>query len=268
MLGAIVGDIVGSRFEYNNIKSKDFELMTEDCFVTDDTVLTLAVCDALLNLENDLETATAQSLRIFSRRYADNDYGDGFRRWMLSDEAQAYGSFGNGAAMRVSACSIAAQTLEEAKHMSDAVTAPTHNHPEGMKGAQATAVAGFLAKTGLEKTDIEKYINQNYYPMGFTLDEIRPTYRYEGSCQGTVPFALKAFFESDSFEDAIRNAVSIGGDSDTLAAITGGVAGIYYGVDRQIAEKALSYLDDFQKDVMVRFEKAFNHQNNLCTFQV
>ena len=257
MLGAIVGDIVGSRFEYNNIKSKDFELMTDNCFVTDDTVLTLAVCDALLSRENDLESAAARSLRTFSRRYADKDYGDGFRRWMMLDDSAPYESFGNGAAMRVSACSIAAQTLEEAKRMSDAVTAPTHNHPEGMKGAQATAVAGFLAKAGLEKNAIENYINQNYYPMGFRLDDIRPTYRYEGSCQGTVPFALKAFFESDSFEDAIRNAVSIGGDSDTLAAITGGVAGIYYGVDDWIAKKTLTYLDDFQKDCLSRFEKAF-----------
>lgn len=260
MLGAIVGDIVGSRFEYNNIKRKDFELLTEDCFVTDDTILTLAVCDALLNPHEDLETAAARSLRAFSRRYADKDYGDGFRHWMLLDDSPAYGSFGNGAAMRVSACSIAAQTLEEAKRMSDAVTAPTHNHPEGMKGAQAAAVAGFLAKAGLKKSDIENYINQHYYPMGFTLDEIRPTYRYFGSCQGTVPFALKAFFESNCFEDAIRNAVSIGGDSDTLAAITGGVAGIYYGVDSQIAEKALTYLDDFQKDCLNRFEKTFKLQ--------
>lgn len=126
-----------------------------------------------------------------------------------------------------------------------------------MKGAQATAVAGFLAKAGLGKNDIENYINQNFYPMGFRLDDIRPTYRYEGSCQGTVPFALKAFFESNSFEDAIRNAVSIGGDSDTLAAITGGVAGIYYGVDDWIAKKTLTYLDDFQKDCLSRFEKAF-----------
>ena len=151
-----------------------------------------------------------------------------------------------------------AQTLEEVKMMSEAVTSPTHNHPEGLKGAEATAVAGFLAKRGLSKTEIEKYINQYYYPMNFTLEQIRPTYRYEGSCQQTVPFALKAFFESESFEDAIRHAISIGGDSDTIAAITGGVAGIYYKIDTWIEEKALQYLDDFQKDVLKQFESAFS----------
>lgn len=258
MLGAIVGDIVGSRFEYNNIKRKDFQFLSKECFVTDDTILTLAVCDALLKNTEDLNRAATESLRAFSRRYADKDYGDGFRRWMLIDNAQPYGSFGNGAAMRVSPCSIAAQTLQEAKMMSDAVTSPTHNHPEGLKGAQATAVAGFLAKTGLNKQEIENYINQHYYPMNFTLEEIRATYRYEGSCQQTVPFALKAFFESDSFEDAIRNAVSIGGDSDTLAAITGGVAAIYYGVSSWIEEKTLTYLDDYQKEVLAHFEKRFS----------
>lgn len=150
MLGAIVGDIVGSRFEYNNIKRKDFQLFTEACFVTDDTVLTLAVCDALLKNTGDLKHAATESLRAFSRHYADKDYGDGFRRWMLIDNAQPYGSFGNGAAMRVSPCSIAAQTLEETKIMSEAVTSPTHNHPEGLKGAQATAVAGFSPKRALK----------------------------------------------------------------------------------------------------------------------
>ena len=258
MLGAIVGDIVGSRYEYNNIKRKDFQFFSDSCFVTDDTVLTLAVCDALLKKSCDLNKAATDSLRAFSRRYADKDYGDGFRRWMLIDDALPYGSFGNGAAMRVSPCSIAAQTLEEVKVMSYAVTSPTHNHPEGLKGAEATAVAGFIEKKGLSKIEIEKYINQYYYPMNFTLEQIRPTYRYEGSCQQTVPFALKAFFESESFEDAIRNAISIGGDSDTVAAITGGVAGIYYGVDIWIKEKALQYMDDFQKDVLKQFEDAFS----------
>lgn len=258
MLGAIVGDIVGSRYEYNNIKRKDFQFFSDSCFVTDDTVLTLAVCDALLKKSSSLNKAATDSLRAFSRRYADKDYGDGFRRWMLIDDALSYGSFGNGAAMRVSPCSIAAQTLEEVKVMSYAVTSPTHNHPEGLKGAEATAVSGFLAKRGLSKADIEKHINQHYYPMKFTLEQIRPTYRYEGSCQQTVPFALKAFFESESFEDAIRNAICIGGDSDTVAAITGGVAGIYYGIDPWIEQKTLQYLDDFQKDVLKQFEDAFS----------
>ena len=257
MLGAIVGDIVGSPYEYNNIKRKDFEFLSPNGFVTDDSVLTLAVCHALCQQSTDLQKAAQRSLMEIAWRYADKDYGGGFRRWMQQKNPSPYNSFGNGAAMRVSPCSIAATTLEESKSMSYAVTSITHNHPEGLKGAEATAVAGFLAKNGFTKKAIEQYIAEHYYPMDFSLDEIRPLYQYEVSCQGTVPVALKAFFESISFEDAIRNAVSLGGDSDTIAAITGGVAGIFYEIDDWIAKKAKNYLDQYQLELLTDFERQF-----------
>ena len=257
MLGAIVGDIVGSPYEYNNLKRKDFEFFSTNGFVTDDSVLTLAVCHALCQQSTNLQKAAEKSLMEIAWRYADKDYGGGFRRWMQQENPTPYNSFGNGAAMRVSPCSIAAKTLEESKAMSYSVTSVTHNHPEGLKGAEAAAVAGFLAKNGLTKKTIEQYINEHYYPMDFSLGNIRPQYQYEVSCQGTVPVALKAFFESVSFEDAIRNAVSIGGDSDTIAAITGGVAGIYYGIDDWIAKRAEEYLDPYQKQLLKNFEKLF-----------
>lgn len=263
MLGAIVGDIVGSPYEYCNTKRKDFPLFSSQSCVTDDTILTLAVCKALLSGSDNLEAAAARFLRTFAWRYADKDYGDRFIVWMSRDDACAYGSFGNGAAMRVSPCSIAAKSLEEVKSMSYAVTAPTHNHPEGLKGAEATAVAGFLAANGENRSQIERYIDAHYYPMDFSLDSIRDSYSYAVSCQATVPVALKAFFESTSFEDAIRNAVSIGGDSDTIAAITGGIAGFYYGVDEPIAQLALGYLDNFQKEVLERFETAFLRERSI-----
>ena len=257
MLGAIVGDIVGSPYEYNNIKRKDFELFTDRCFITDDSVLTLAVCHALCQQTSDLQKTAQQSIMDFAWRYAGKDYGDSFRRWMQLPNPTPYNSFGNGAAMRVSPCSLAAKSIDEAKVMSYAVTSVTHNHLEGLKGAEATAVSGFLAKTGQSKQAIEKYINDHYYPMDFSLEEIRPEYQYEVSCQGTVPVALKAFFESDSFEDALRNAVSIGGDSDTIAAITGGVAGFYYGIEEWITQKSLNYLDDYLRQILRAFEKQF-----------
>ena len=185
MLGAIVGDIVGSPYEYNNLKRKDFEFFSTNGFVTDDSVLTLAVCHALCQQSTNLQKAAEKSLMEIAWRYADKDYGGGFRRWMQQESPAPYNSFGNGAAMRVSPCSIAAQTLEESKAMSYAVTSVTHNHPEGLKGAEAAAVAGFLAKNGLSKKAIEQYINKHYYPMDFSLDDIRPQYQYEVSCQGT-----------------------------------------------------------------------------------
>lgn len=257
MFGAIIGDIVGSRFEYNNIKTKDFDFFAAGCDITDDSVLTIAVAEAFLS--GDLEHLSIharESILKHAWRYANKDYGNRFRIWMNDPLLTPYNSFGNGSAMRVSPCSIAAKSLEEAKSFSYAVTAVTHNHPEGIKGAEATAVAGFLAKGNSSIQAIEKYINDHYYPMDFTLDQIRENYDYDVTCQGTVPVALKAFFESVSFEDAIRNAISIGGDSDTIAAITGGVAGLYYGTD-EYEDTVYRYLDDEQIRILVRFKEAF-----------
>ena len=177
-----------------------------------------------------------------------------FRRWIYSDATEPYGSYGNGAAMRVSASGFVGQTIEEVKMLARKVTEVTHNHPEGLKGAEATAVAIFLAKTDHTIPEIRAYIDENYYPMNFTLDEIRPTYAFDVTCQGSVPQAIMAFLESTSFEDAIRNAISIGGDSDTIGAITGGIAEAYYGVPEEMREKAMEYLDERLREVVVEFE--------------
>jgi len=228
MIGAIIGDIVGSRFEWNNHLSKEFELLPLQCFFTDDSVMSLAICDALMRCQ-----------------------------WMYSDNPEPYNSFGNGAAMRVSGCGYAARSLEEAKALSKAVTEVTHNHPEGLKGAESVAVAVFLARTGKNRTEIREHITKNYYPIDFTMDSIRGIYSFNETCQNTVPQALEAFFESDGFEDAIRNAISVGGDSDTLAAITGAVAEAYYGTPDGIRKKALTFLDERLLKILLNFERIY-----------
>ena len=247
MLGAIIGDIVGSRFEWHNIKTKDFNLFTDRCHVTDDSVMTLAVAAALMSsnskeLRNQLSRNAVFYMRKFGNRCPRAGYGGRFKQWLHNPEMEAYGSYGNGAAMRVSTCGRVGATLDEVKELSFDVTNVTHNHPEGIKGAKATAVAVFLARNGAGKTDIKNYIEEHYYKLDFTLDEIRSTYAFDASCQGTVPQALQAFFEAVDYEDAIRNAISIGGDSDTLAAITGAVAEAYFGLPPFFRQKAYEYL--------------------------
>jgi type I restriction enzyme M protein len=257
MLGAIIGDIVGSRFEWNNIKSKHFELFTEDCFVTDDTVMTLAVAKALLESRRDfagLSEKAVECMRELGRLYPNCGYGTRFEDWLISENPEPYNSFGNGAAMRVSACAFAASSLEEVRRLSKAVTEVTHNHPEGLKGAEATAVSIFLARSGAGISEIRDYITEYYYPIDFTLDEIRDSYEFDESCQGTVPQALAAFFESTSFVDAIRNAISIGGDSDTIAAIAGSVAEGYYGIPASLRARAVKYLDGQLFKILLDFE--------------
>lgn len=257
MIGAIIGDIVGSRFEWNNHRSKDFDLMPHQCFFTDDSIMSLAVCDALMRCRPDftgLGEQAVRSMQEIGRPYPNSGYGGSFYRWMYSDHPKPYNSFGNGAAMRVSGCGYAARSLEEAKALSKAVTEVTHNHPEGIKGAEATAAAVYLARTGKSLLEIQDYITKNYYPIDFTLDSIRSTYQFNETCQDTVPQALEAFFESTGFEDAIRNAISIGGDSDTLAAITGAVAEAYYGVPAPIRKLALTFLDKRLLKILIDFE--------------
>ncbi len=248
MLGAVIGDIVGSRFEWDNIKSKKFEFFHNDCFFTDDTVMTLAVGSALSecngNYENLSNTAIKNMQRI-GRLYPDCGYGLRFEDWLYEDNPKPYNSFGNGAAMRVSLCAYFAESMNMAEDLSYKVTCISHNHEEGIKGAQATAVATFMARNGFHKDDIKNYILQHYYKIDFTLDKIRRRYSFDETCQGTVPYALQAFFESENFEDAIRNAISIGGDSDTMGAITGAVAGAYYGIDGKTENMALKFLDKF-----------------------
>lgn len=260
MLGAIIGDIVGSRFEWNNHKDKDFEFLTYKCFPTDDSVMSLAIAQAILVSKpdhSDLSKNAVECMQSVGRNYPNCGYGGGFYKWMFSDNPQPYNSFGNGAAMRVSAAGFAAESLEEAKELSKLVTEVTHNHPEGIKGAEATAVAIFMAKSGSNMLEIRDYIDKNYYPMNFTLDEIRDSYQFNETCQDTVPQALQAFFESTDFEDAIRNAISIGGDSDTLAAICGGVAEAYYGIPTDIRKHALTFLDQKLMQLLILFENKY-----------
>ena len=270
MIGAIVGDIAGSRFEWHNRKSKRFTFLKGEhesrhpCRFTDDSVMTLAVADAIMKWHeagggsyDALSAAAVASMQEFGRRYPRAGYGGAFRRWLGSAHPEPYNSWGNGAAMRVSACGWAGQTLDEVKAMSRAVSEVTHNHPEGIKGAEATAVATFLARTGKSMAEIKEFIVRDYYPLDFTLDEIRPGYDFDVSCQGSVPPALEAFFESTSFEDAIRNAISIGGDSDTIGAICGAVAGAFYGVPDDIRAKAESFLDEHLLKTLHYFERMF-----------
>lgn len=260
MLGAIIGDIVGSRFEWNNIKTKAFDFFTQECTVTDDSIMSLAVAKALLESGKELDKLSeivASCLQEVGRPYHNCGYGGMFYEWMYSDHPKPYNSFGNGAAMRVSACGFAAESLDEAIKLSRAVTEITHNHPEGIKGAEATVTALYMAKSGSNISEIRDYINANYYPMNFTLESIREKYRFDVTCQGTVPQAITAFLESSDFEDAIRNAISIGGDSDTLAAITGGIAGAYYGIPSDIRKQALSFLDSRLMKILLEFETVY-----------
>lgn len=260
MLGAIIGDIVGSRFEWNNYRAKDFEFLTYECFPTDDSIMSLALAQAVIISKpdhTDLKDNAVECMQRIGRNYPDCGYGGSFYNWIFSENPKPYNSFGNGAAMRVSAVGFAANSLDEVKEMSRLITEVTHNHPEGIKGAEATAVAIYMARKGSSIFEIRDYIDKNYYPMNFTLDSIRDTYQFNETCQDTVPQALMAFFESTGFEDAIRNAISIGGDSDTVAAICGGVAEAYYGIPADIRKHALTFLDEDLLKILTVFENQY-----------
>jgi ADP-ribosylglycohydrolase len=253
MIGAIAGDIIGSVYEFEGIKSKQFDLFSPDCCFTDDTVLTVALAESILT-GNDY----ASLMRAYYRRYPDAGYGGLFHGWARALESQPYNSWGNGAAMRISSVGFAFDTLDEVLVRAAEYTAVTHNHLEGIKGGQATAAAIFLARTGTTKADIKQYTAETFhYDVGRSVDEIRPAYRFNESCQGTVPEAIVCFLESTDFEDAIRNAISLGGDSDTLACITGGIAQAFYGVPPAIADRAMSFLDQDLRGVTARFTSRY-----------
>jgi ADP-ribosylglycohydrolase len=241
MLGAIAGDIIGSVYEWHNIKTIDFELFSPGCRFTDDTVLTVALADAILSGAD-----YAEKMKAYFHRYPNAGYGGRFADWVLSHPSFPYNSWGNGAAMRISPVGYAYDSLEETLSKAEFFTEVTHNHPEGIKGGCATAAAIYLARTGKSKTEIKEYIGSTFgYDLERTLDEIRPNYHFDVSCQGTVPQAITAFLESDDFEDAIRKAISLGGDSDTLACITGGIAQAFYGgVPGFVSEKVYGILDE------------------------
>ncbi len=254
MLGAIAGHIIGSVYEAAPIKTKEFSLFNPYCRFTDDTVLTVALADAILNNRD-----YAVVMKRYFHRYPNAGYGAFFYHWAMSSDNRPYYSYGNGAAMRISPVGWAFNSQEEVLEKARHFTEITHNHPEGIKGAQATAAAAFLARTGRSKKEIRAYIETTFrYDLSRSLDEIRPRYAFDGSCQGTVPLAIRAFLESSDFEDAIRNAVSLGGDSDTQACITDGIAEAYYGgVPRLIAERVWEILDQDLLEVTQRFRKKY-----------
>lgn len=258
MIGAIIGDIVGSRFEGDDFKSKDFNLFARECRPTDDTVMTLAVGDALLAYREEggnLREHAVKKMRKWGRMYINAGYGSTFLSWLMSKDPRPYGSWGNGAAMRVSLCGWAAKTYAEAIDFARAVTEVTHNHPEATKAAETVAALVFFARNGVGKESLKQYVDENYCPIDFRLGEIRDSYGFEVACRDAVPQAIASFLESNGFVDAIRNTVSLGGDTDTIAAIAGAIAESYYGVDEEVRAKGLGYLDGFQTDKLWECEE-------------
>lgn len=250
MLGAIAGDIIGSIYEHSPIKTRDFPLFDPRCRFTDDSVLTIAVAGSILG-----GTGYRENLRELGRRYPDAGYGGTFRRWLFADDPRPYHSWGNGSAMRVSPVGFAFDTPEKVLEEARRSAAVTHDHPEGIKGAQATALAVFLARTGHGREEIRREIAARFgYDLERSLDAIRPGYGFDVSCQGTVPEAIIAFLESGSYEDTVRNAISLGGDSDTLACIAGGIAEAFYGgIPADIRKRALAALPGDLRSITERF---------------
>lgn len=237
MIGAIIGDVVGSVYKWNNIKTKDFPFFQEGCFFTDDTVMTIAVAEALMN--GGERDDFIDAMKKYGRMYPDAGYGGRFGAWLFSDSRESYHSWGNGSAMRTAAVGWYFDSLETTRGMAALAAGVTHDHPEGIKGAE-----------------IKEYVEREFgYDLSRTPDEIRPGYRFNESCQETVPQAIIAFLESTDFEDTIRNAISLGGDSDTLAAITGGIAEAAYGVPQWMKDKVWEYLDEPLRDVLRRWKR-------------
>ena len=254
MLGAIAGDIIGSVYEIDIFKTKEFTLFGPDSRFTDDTVLTVAIADSILH-DKDYEVA----LRDWALQFPFAGYGRRFKKWLVGIVSGPYNSWGNGSAMRVSPVGFAGETLDAVLQEAEKTAVVTHNHPEGVKGAQATAAAIFLARHQHSKADIRAYISETFdYDLNRTVDEIRPHYFFNESCQATVPEAIIAFLDAHDFEDAIRNAVSLGGDSDTLTCITGGIAEAFYGaVPDDIAQQVWERLDMRLKTVTANFRARY-----------
>jgi len=258
MLGAIIGDIIGSTYEFRNTDNYEFDPFPPKTFFTDDTVLTVAIADAILNRKN-----YSAAIREYALKYPGRGYGGWFNQWIHLDNPKPYNSFGNGSAMRVSPVGWAFDTLGETIKEAEKSAAVTHNHPEGRKGAKVVAAAIFLARTGHDKKEIKKFIEKSYsYNLCRTLAEIKPFYSFNETCQKTVPEALICFLESVDFEDAIRKAIWLGGDSDTLACITGGIAEAYYGkIPQEWIDKSLDLLDDKIRETLDLFRERFQGKN-------
>lgn len=250
MLGAVIGDVVGSRCEFNNIKTKDFELFGKGCYATDDTVMTCAVAEVLINKKQNDKDYIIDTLKKWGKRYPQAGYGGHFGCWVLGNEREPYNSYGNGAAMRVSAVGWIAESEEEVKDLSRRVTEVTHNHPEGIKGAEVVAMCIYYAKQGKDKAFIKEYV-EKYYNLDFDYDNLRKTYIHaEEICQNTVPQAIFCFLISDSFEDCLRTTISIGGDCDTTAAISCAIAEAYYGGCGSCGKEVLDYLTPDMKNIL------------------
>lgn len=275
MYGAILGDIIGSPFEFDRgDKTKDFKLFSRRSHFTDDSVMTLAVCEALLKVGQDatvkeIEDAVITSMQSWGRRYPHEGYGGYFRRWLTARHPEPYNSFGNGSAMRVSAAGWLYDSLEKTRVVAKATANVTHNHPEGIKGAEATASAIFMARNGSSKEEIKKYIeNEFHYDLNRTLDEIRPSFHMDETCQKTVPEAIIAFLEARNFEDAIRNAVSLGGDTDTLGAITGSIAEAYFGISETLISECRNRINKDMRDIVDAFYSLVRKDDSPNTNQM
>lgn len=265
MYGAILGDIIGSPYEFDRgSKTKDFPLFSDDSKFTDDTVMTIAVADAFLPVQPEMEEdairqRVVMKMQKFGRLYPYAGYGGRFRRWLRDRHPHPYNSWGNGSAMRVSSVAWLYSDLETVRRMARLSAEVTHNHPEGIKGAEATAAAIYLARTGSTKAEIKAYIEETFgYDLSRTCDEIRPGYRHVESCQETVPEAITAFLEGQSFEDVIRTAVSLGGDCDTLTCIAGSIAEGYYGVPEELKQECIRRLPEDLVEVLKYFDQVWH----------
>ncbi len=261
MYGALLGDMIGSPYEFDRgKKTKDFPLFRKDSTWTDDSVMTIAVADALMAARGkspeEIREALVQSMRRWGQKYPFAGYGGMFAKWLYAKDPQPYGSYGNGSAMRASAAGWLYGTLEETREAARLTAEVTHNHAEGIKGAECTACVIFLARTGKTKEEIRAYVTSAFgYDLSRTCDEIRPAYRHVESCQETVPEAVTAFLEGNSFEDVIRTAVSLGGDCDTLTCIAGSMAEAYYGVPEEMKAECRKRIEPEMREVLDRFGK-------------
>lgn len=282
MLGAIIGDVAGSIYEFHPVKNKNLPLFVENKYFnkdgeltlgyfsagsrfTDDTVMSVAVCKALLDCDGDysnLRENVIKNMKAFGERYPYAGYGVKFSQWLRSSSAEPYNSFGNGSAMRVSPVAYFAKSLDEVKTLSRMVTDVTHNHPEGIKGAEAAAVCIWLALRGKNKEEIKKYVEENYYNLDFDYDDLVKNYKFDETCQGSVPQSIYSFLISNSFEDCLKTAISMGGDADTMATVAGGIAEAFYGLPKDLETQIFDYLTDDLAEVVERFCLYKKEKNN------
>ena len=269
MYGAMLGDIIGSPYEvYGNNKTKDFPLFSEKSCFTDDTVMTFAVCNGLLaedfqGNEESIKASLVKACQAWGRQYSNAGYGRNFFFWLFDENPVPYGSYGNGSAMRVASAGWLYETLEETRHIARLTAEISHNHPEGIKGAESVASAIWLARTGKSKEEIKQYITDEFgYDLSMSCDDIRPNYHHDESCQNSVPQAIVCFLESTGFEDAIRNAVSLGGDADTQGAIAGSIAEAFYGIPDELMEKCQEYMTANMKKVAEYFDGVKLHRKD------